>query len=82
MVAKTASPARKPAAPETGVIHADTLYTRSALMRILGVRDSAIRTAKRRGLRPAPAFGQEMYFGRDVMNYCQGLLAPEPSTGS
>lgn len=74
VTATTARPARTPPkspAPEPGVLHADRLYTRAALMRILGISDYAIRKAKRNGLRPANGFGRELYYGADVIAHCQ-----------
>lgn len=84
VTATTARPARTPpkSTAEPGVIHADRLYTRAALRRILGVSDYAIRKAKRRGLRPSREFGQELFFGGDVIAHCQQMADHETPAAS
>ena len=60
-----------------GTVSADELYTLEALRRRLGIRDAALRAARRAGLPVYYKHGRGFVHGRDWINYVCSANLPE-----
>ncbi len=68
---KTTAKEQQPYLPgELGVIEPGKLYTRDAVCSIMGIGNVALRTARRKGLRPVMRFGKQFFHGQHIIDYC------------
>lgn len=58
---------------EPHVIHPNAVYTAEQVRRLLGLRESSLRTAKReQGLRCCRRAGHDYYLGEDLLTWLKG----------